>query len=244
MKLNHHAYIIEGFAKEYQNAFLDFFAGILNIDEEAGRTANSSPNFLYIKNNQLDIDDARKIVDFNSQKSFGKADDKKVIFLEINGAGHQAQNALLKTLEEPSSNTYFFIVIPSVSLLLPTIKSRVQVYTLKDFFNNFSDKNIANTVGKNEFNNETDLVVEFLKSNLPKRIEIIKKMIDKSEPAFLVKFLNDLEILTHRLVKEKLKKRLSFNELSALVLSREYFSDQGASKKMLLEFLAIELPVI
>ena len=133
MKLDHHAYIIEGFSGRYTKFFLDFFASILNIDEGSGKSANSSPNFLHIKNNQLDIDDARKIVEFNSQKSFGVALGKKVIFIEMNGAGHQAQNALLKTLEEPSPNTYFFILIPKVSLLLPTIKSRVQIYGVEDF---------------------------------------------------------------------------------------------------------------
>jgi len=40
----------------------------------------------------------------------------------------QAQNALLKTLEEPPSNTLFFLLAENTSTLLPTIVSRCQVF--------------------------------------------------------------------------------------------------------------------
>lgn len=233
MKLNHHAYVIEGFSDEYSKNLSRFFSELLNIDENDGRTENSSPNFLHIKNNQLDIDDARRIVDFNSKKSFGDVHGNKVIFIEINSAGHQAQNALLKTLEEPSSKTYFFIIVPSASILLPTIKSRVQIYGINEFF----DGNKLNE-------SDVSLAKLFLQSDVPKRLEMIKEMMDNDNPSALVRFLNDLEITIHKLVKEKAKKRLNSNELSALVLAREYFADPGASKKMLLEYLAMELPIV
>jgi DNA polymerase III subunit delta' len=41
--------------------------------------------------------------------------------------GIQAQNAFLKLLEEPGANTHFIILTHSISKLLPTIQSRVQV---------------------------------------------------------------------------------------------------------------------
>lgn len=39
----------------------------------------------------------------------------------------QSANALLKTLEEPPANTWFFLMAPSVSSVLPTIRSRSQI---------------------------------------------------------------------------------------------------------------------
>lgn len=41
-----------------------------------------------------------------------------------------AQNALLKILEEPPQNTIFILLAPSKELLLPTVVSRVQAHTL------------------------------------------------------------------------------------------------------------------
>ncbi len=57
--------------------------------------------------------------------------DKKVYILK-NGhnMNEQAQNALLKILEEPPSYVYFIIVAQSKSTMLETILSRVQVFSL------------------------------------------------------------------------------------------------------------------
>ena len=41
-----------------------------------------------------------------------------------------AQNALLKLLEEPPANTTFYLTCQSVSMLLPTIRSRCQLHNL------------------------------------------------------------------------------------------------------------------
>lgn len=44
---------------------------------------------------------------------------------------HQAQNALLKTFEEPPTNAFFVLVTDNVQGLLPTIISRAKVYHLE-----------------------------------------------------------------------------------------------------------------
>lgn len=45
-----------------------------------------------------------------------------------------AQNALLKTLEEPPNNTTFILSLQNANTLLPTIVSRCQIITLKKEF--------------------------------------------------------------------------------------------------------------
>lgn len=57
--------------------------------------------------------------------------DKKIYILK-NGSNmnEQAQNAILKILEEPPSYVYFIIVTESKSTMLETVLSRVQVYSL------------------------------------------------------------------------------------------------------------------
>ena len=52
---------------------------------------------------------------------------KTAIILEAHLMTIQAQNALLKTLEEPSGNAILILTSPSEYLLLPTIVSRCQI---------------------------------------------------------------------------------------------------------------------
>jgi hypothetical protein len=252
MKLSHHAYIIEKVSDDGLGAILNFISQVLEIEKDP----HVSPNFLHIKSNQLSVEEAGKVVTFNSQKSFGQnGGGNKVVLIEINGAGHQAQNALLKTLEEPFPNTYFFIAISSASLLLPTIQSRVEAYSIEDFFNKFGikDGEARGGVGKKEVLSaeiKSQSVAEFLGSSLVKRIEIVKKMTEEAgkegedDSSKLFQFLHDIEITLKDWEKKKPTGRLSKEELQTLIISREYFADSGASKKMLLEYLSLKLPII
>lgn len=54
------------------------------------------------------------------------------ILNDINEAGDEALNALLKNLEEPQDNIYFALTAPSVRKVLPTIVSRCQVIKIQD----------------------------------------------------------------------------------------------------------------
>jgi len=53
-----------------------------------------------------------------------------VIIKDAQKMGHEAQNALLKLLEEPPKNTLFILTTTNLSYLLPTIKSRSQIIQL------------------------------------------------------------------------------------------------------------------
>ena len=85
------------------------------------------PNFFLIDKNSDDsdikIDKIRDLLKFLSKSTYSK--DLKVIlidnaeFLNLNSS-----NALLKSLEEPSVNTYFFIIHNNSSYLSNTLKSR------------------------------------------------------------------------------------------------------------------------
>ncbi len=52
---------------------------------------------------------------------------RTVIIKDANLMTQQSANALLKTLEEPPENTFFILIAPSVTSVLPTIRSRTQV---------------------------------------------------------------------------------------------------------------------
>lgn len=75
------------------------------------------------------VDDVRDIIEEVYKKPFEK--DKKVIIIhEGNKLTIQAQNALLKTIEEPPTEVYIIILCESLELILDTIKSRCEIYKL------------------------------------------------------------------------------------------------------------------
>lgn len=74
----------------------------------------------------------------------------------------EAQNALLKLLEEPPQNTYIILTSTSSETLLPTIVSRCQIITSKNI-----ESSDESAVGKT-----TELLVKILNSSPGMRITI------------------------------------------------------------------------
>ncbi len=69
----------------------------------------------------------------------------------------EAQNALLKTIEEPSEGTYLFLIAGSIATVLPTILSRC--FIIK--FNSLNEDEIRDILAKNNFQNpHVNVVVE------------------------------------------------------------------------------------
>ena len=75
------------------------------------------------------VDDVRNIIEEVSKKPF-EGDKKIVIIHEGNKLTIQAQNALLKTIEEPPNGVHIIILCESLELILDTIKSRCETYKL------------------------------------------------------------------------------------------------------------------
>lgn len=75
------------------------------------------------------VDDVRNIIEEVNKKPYEK--DKKVLILhECSKMTIQAQNAFLKTIEEPPKGVYLILLSDSLENILDTIQSRCQVYKL------------------------------------------------------------------------------------------------------------------
>lgn len=61
-----------------------------------------------------------------------KSKEKATVIQSFEGITIEAQNALLKILEEPPANTIIFITLAQKEMVLPTILSRCQIIELKD----------------------------------------------------------------------------------------------------------------
>ncbi len=78
----------------------------------------------------LGIEDVRSIQRKIFLKPF-KGSVKAVTVSLINGITLEAQNAMLKILEEPPANTLIFLITDNYQTLLPTIQSRAKIIVLK-----------------------------------------------------------------------------------------------------------------
>ncbi|ECK7972500.1 DNA polymerase III subunit delta' [Campylobacter jejuni] len=93
----------------------------LGIKEEMINNFGIKKLRFFIPQNEFLLDDARAV----EKESYIAETSEKIIVLMANSFRIEAQNFLLKLLEEPPKNIKFLIVVPSKNLLLPTIKSRL-----------------------------------------------------------------------------------------------------------------------
>lgn len=124
---------------------------------------NSHPNIIIVEKeidektkklkNFIVIDQIRKINQFCSETSIIEDIPKFILIDCADDMNINASNALLKILEEPKLNTYFFLISHQPSSLLPTIKSRCLKINLPNHnYDNFS--NIIE-ISNNDINEET-----------------------------------------------------------------------------------------
>lgn len=89
------------------------------------RRQSESVLFIAPEGSQIKMEQAQQVRDFLSLRALRQA--RVVIIDSAHVLNVQAANALLKTFEEPPANTHFFLICPSPSSLLATVRSRVQV---------------------------------------------------------------------------------------------------------------------
>ena len=121
---------------------------------------NLHPNFYLIQNStkkkNIEINQIRNLFNFLNKTTYLN-DIKIVLIIDTENLNKNSSNALLKSLEEPSNNTFFFLVHDSNAHLLETIKSRC--YEFKIFHNTDSKKEIMS-----KLINQFDLPISNLSS--------------------------------------------------------------------------------
>ncbi len=108
----HHAYVLEG----------DRTAVIARAERAACTLAGASADYQVLSFDQLTIEQARKLRELAYQSGTG---DSRVLVIYAARIFHEAQNALLKVFEEPPSGTTLILGVPSLGILLPTLRSRL-----------------------------------------------------------------------------------------------------------------------
>ncbi len=219
--LSYHSYCIIG--GEAEKAALLF-----TLDSEFGIIKKANQDFFEKSYENFSIDDARALKLVHEMRPVS-AMGKKIFIIKTDSINTEAQNALLKLLEEPADYAYFFIIIPSINILLPTVKSRLHFIEIKK-------------TEKSKSDNE-DYVAEakkFISSDPAKRLELIKKLTDDISKEKRTK--QDVILLLNEIEKQiSDEKGIVKGEKSLRVVENaiKYLNDRSPSIKMLLEYVAL-----
>lgn len=208
--LNHHAYGLIGFPAENLHGHLQKVHKI---------SIKANPDFFHEKYETFGIDESRHLKELHSTKGFSAG--KRIFIIEFNSITHEAQNSLLKIFEEPHEHTHFFIITPSASILLPTLRSRLQI------IENEKGEHLGIADAK-----------KFLKLSTKEKIEFVDELAkeisdEEKEKSDAVEFLAALEIVLAENPEKNQK------VLKAVLKARNYMNDRSPSIKQLLEFVAL-----
>lgn len=205
-----HAYIINGERNAGKEFIAKTFAMALQCENRQDvepceechscrqALSGNHPDIIFItheKPGTIGVDDIRKQV--NGDVAIKPYSGPKKIYV-INGGEKmtvQAQNALLKTLEEPPEYVVILILTDNVSTLLPTILSRCVVLNMKPV----KDAQIKNYLMENMEipDYKADICVAFARGNVGKaRLLANSEEFDKvkEEAVTLLKYINEMEL--------------------------------------------------
>lgn len=206
---NHHAYCVEGGAEEARA-----FARAL---VEGAETEAPEVHTLIVPS--FSIDDARELQERASRAPTGVGARRQCFVLAADVFTREAQNALLKVFEEPTTGTHFFVFVRHADLLLPTLRSRMEDFSLTP------------SVREKEKKFEQEAAA-FLHAPLSERLARARRIADaladeKMTRGEAIAFVSALA-------------RAAPGE--ATVRAENYAFDRSPSFKLLLEHLAIVLP--
>ena len=220
----HHAHLIEGDKDAVTSALLGL------LEKHMGVFAHNNPDLSILSCKTFGIDEARALSESQSRAGFAETGDlsRKLYLIAADSFTHQAQNALLKTFEEPTLGTHFFIIVPHIDSILPTLRSRLVVVSL----------------GKNNSDDETrTLAQKFLASSLEERFAMSKKLTEKKgdEPIDREKIRRMFDHI-ERILYTQMAGKPDQGVFAELYQAKKYLADNGSSAKMLCDHLAIAVP--
>jgi len=244
----HHGYLLVGDLETSRKMALEAAQVILIPTPGVGETdprgrLRAHPDFFYQKFELFDIEESRILKGKASKRPF--LGDKKVFVIELFSFSLESANALLKTLEEPYPGTHFFVIVPSLENVIPTLISRLTI--------------INNSKIKKELSEEKIKFYKKFLADLPhKRLETIKNfskdpLRSEARRQEAIEFLNELELVIvsqKKLLslktgtKGNLTENHFFLALSQIQKCRSFLFSQGSSPKMVLEHIALALPMI
>lgn len=183
----------------------------------------NNPALVIHDQNVIDIDTVRTLSSWHIKEM----NTKKVAVVSFHTITHQAQNAMLKLIEEPRDDTSFIFITTQKENILPTVLSRMMEVKF-DFILDAENENVK----------------LFLKTEkvLRMKLSFIKEMLEaedeegRKDRESVQKFCMQLE---QELSRQDLCKNLK--EVKELRRMISYLGDSAGSPKMVLEYLSLLL---
>lgn len=215
----YHSYVIEGNPNETVFLLRDFLLLRNDINQK-------SIDLMFNTYDSFTIEDSYIIKDWHKNKPLD--DKKKICIIGAKFINHEAEQTLLKIIEEPKDNTHFFIIVPDSSLLLGTILSRVHLIRTND------------EIDEKE-------ALEFISLKPEARIEkigeLVKRFKDSDGSGGLryeaINLINGLEKVFYKKWKSNVKDENIKFILNEFKNCRDFLGTPGASVKMILEHISL-----
>lgn len=204
-----HAYILNGERGAGKKMLASLFAATL-LCEKGGpdpcnvchscRQAESGnhPDIIRVqheKPNTISVDDIRQQVNNDIQIKPYQGAYKIYIIAEADLMSVQAQNALLKTIEEPPEYAVIFLLTENAEVLLPTITSRCVMLKLRNIKDTLIKKYLMETMEVPDY--KADVCTAFAQGNMGRAIllansEHFNEIRD--EAVQLLKYIDEMEL--------------------------------------------------
>ena len=204
-----HAYMINGEKSSGKEFIARIFAMTLQCEKQGTEPCNechsckqalsgNQPDIIYVsheKPNTISVDDIRSQV--NNDVAIKPYSSKYKIYIinEAEKMTPQAQNAILKTLEEPPAYAVILLLVSNVNTLLPTILSRCVMLNMKPVRDELIREYLMDQLQVPDY--KADVCTAFARGNVGKaKLLAASEEFDniKSEALSLLKYIQDMEM--------------------------------------------------
>lgn len=204
-----HAYIINGEKSSGKEFIAKIFAMTLQCEQGGAEPCNecrsckqsmskNQPDIIYVsheKPNSIGVDDIRAQVNNDVAIKPYSSKYKVYIISEAEKMTPQAQNAILKTLEEPPAYAVIILLVSNINTLLPTILSRCVVLNMKPVRDALVKKYLMEEQQVPDY--KAEVCVAFARGNVGKaKMLAASEEFEnvKAEALSLLKYIKDMEI--------------------------------------------------
>ena len=208
-----HAYIIHGERSSGKEFIAKVFAKALQCEGDGEKPCgecrsckqaegNNHPDIIFVqheKPNTIGVEDIRQKINSDIAIKPYSGSHKVYIVNECEKMTVQAQNALLKTLEEPPAYAVILLLTTSLDTLLPTILSRCVALNMRPLQDDLVKNYLMRQIHVPEY--KAEVCVAFARGNLGRAKALAaSEEFDhiKQEAVTLLKYIKDMEI--HELV--------------------------------------------
>lgn len=204
-----HAYILNGERGSGKKMLANLFATTLLCEKQGPDPCNAChschqaesgnhPDIIRVtheKPNTISVDDIRRQVNEDIQIKPYQGPYKIYIIAEADLMTVQAQNALLKTIEEPPAYVVIFLLTENAEALLPTITSRCVMLKLRNIKDTLIRKYLMETMHVPDY--KADMCTAFAQGNMGRAIMLASS--DhfneiREEAVQLLKYINEMDI--------------------------------------------------